>query len=348
MKPAPSPAGQPQAQPSRSRSWLLLAHQLPSSGPSNLRVRTWRRLQQLGAIAVKQAVYALPDTPTAREDFEWLKTEIEVAGGEVTLFTADAVDVSAHDALVNEFRRASEDAYGAVAGTVEKALKQAGKGRPASRRLVDQMRSQLSAAERSDFFGAAGRDRVASLIKKLDEGRQRKRGEQGAGAAPSGNAAFHRRLWVTRPRPGVDRMASAWLIRRRIDSEARFGFVADRAAAPDDAIAFDMFGGQFTHHGESCTFETLCQMFRIDDPAIAQIARIVHDLDLKDGRFGAPEAATVGVLIDGLQLAHADDPTLLERGIELFDSLYRSFEKSSRVAGLRPVAKRKTSSSRKR
>jgi hypothetical protein len=337
MKPAPS--AQPEFQPARARAWLLLAHQLPP-GPSKLRVRTWRRLQQLGAIAVKQAVYALPDTPTAREDFEWLKTEIEAAGGEATLFTADTVEASAHEALVNEFRRASEDAYGTMARTVEKTLQQAGKGRPATRRVVDQLRSQLAAAERSDFFGAAGRDRVASLIKKLDDGRHKKPREQAAGAAPAGNAAFHRRLWVTRPRPGVDRMASAWLIRRYIDREARFGFVADRAAVPAEAIAFDMFGGEFTHRGEGCTFETLCHVFRIDDPAIVQIARIVHDLDLKDGRFGAPEAATVGVLIDGLQLAHADDTQLLERGIELFDSLYRSFEKSSRAAGLRPVAKR--------
>jgi hypothetical protein len=134
-------------------------------------------------------------------------------------------------------------------------------------------------------------------------------------------------------------MSSAWLIRRFVDSRARFGFAADRERLPSaDALPFDMFGVEFSHHGDDCTFETLCRRFGVHDPAVDRIAAIVHDLDLKDGRFGAPEAATVGVLVGGLQLATADDDLLLERGITLFESLYLALAHAARPSGPRPVA----------
>ena len=147
------------------------------------------------------------------------------------------------------------------------------------------------------------------------------------------------RRWVTRPRPGVDRMASAWLIRRFIDPRAQFAFAADRDAVPDRGVPFDMFGVAFSHQGGGCTFETLCSVFGIDDPAVARIAAIVHDLDLKDGRFGAPECATVGAVIEGLQLAHANHDTLLAQGMTLFESLYQSFEQSARSAAPRALSR---------
>src|SRR4029450_11091150 len=107
--------------PTGNRRWLLLVHQLPAK-PSNLRVQTWRRLQQLGAIPVKQAVYALPDTPESREDFEWLKAEITGAGGEATVFAADSVDAWSDEALVAQFTRARETSYKALGREIERAL----------------------------------------------------------------------------------------------------------------------------------------------------------------------------------------------------------------------------------
>jgi hypothetical protein len=167
-------------------------------------------------------------------------------------------------------------------------------------------------------------------------------------ASPRSGAAmsYRGRLWVTRPRPGVDRMASAWLIRRFVDPQARFGFAADRQAVPDRGVPFDMFGVDFTHQGDGCTFETLCAVFTIADPAVSRIAAIVHDLDLKDERFGAPEAATVAAMIDGLQLAYADDDALLAQGMTMFDSLYRSFERATRSAGPRPLARPRKAAAR--
>jgi hypothetical protein len=329
------------------RRWLLFVHQLPS-GPSNLRVRTWRRLQQIGAIPIKQAVYALPDTPNAREDFEWLKTEVKAAGGDASVFAADNVDAWADDGLIEEFRQSRQEAYTVLARDVEKVLKRATSSRrpsgtraPASRRLLEVFRERLTAIEHIDFFGSAGRDRVTALVARLDEHTSGK-DVNAATTKSSGSTdveGYQARLWITRPRPGVDRMASAWLIRRFIDPQARFGFATDRDAVPEDGLPFDMFGVEFSHQGERCTFETLCAFFKIQEPAVARIAAVVHDLDLKDNRFGAPEAVTVGHVIDGLQFAHADDDMLLSQGMALFDALYRSFEHAARAAGPRVLAK---------
>jgi hypothetical protein len=328
---------------------LVFVHQLPST-PSNLRVSTWRRLQQLGAIPLKQAVYVLPDTPSTREDFEWLKTEVKGAGGDASVFAADSVDAWSDDVLVEEFKRSRQDAYAALARDVEHALKRVGSTRrregkraPAIRRLLDIFRERLTAIDGIDFFGSAGRDRVIALVEKLEA----RSSDVGRAKAPSptasagGSASYQGRLWVTRPRPGVDRMASAWLIQRFIDPRARFGFVADRHAVPEHAVPFDMFGVDFTHQGGGCTFETLCASFAVDAPAIARLAAIVHDLDLKDGRFGAPEGHAIAAVIEGLQLAHQDDDALLAQGVALFDALYRSFDRSMRSTGPRALARPK-------
>ena len=346
QQPRADPRLASQSAPGRRR-WLLFIHQLPSQ-PSKLRVTTWRRLQQIGAIPLKQAVYALPDTPDAREDFEWLKTEVKAAGGDATVFAADNVDAWSDDALVEEFRRARQETYEEVARDVAQALKRAGSVRrpkgtraPALRRLLDIFRERLVAAEKIDFFGSAGRDRVLTLLRQLEDRMSGRRRPSGAAESDaSGNTtSFQGRVWITRPRPGVDRMASAWLIRRFVDPQARFAFAADRASVPDGGVPFDMFGVEFTHQGEGCTFETLCAVFRLEEPALSRIAAIVHDLDLKDGKFGAPECITVGAMIDGLQLAYQDDTALLEQGMTLFDSLYRSFEQSDRSTGPRLTAR---------
>jgi len=335
--------------PKTTRRWLLFVHQLPSS-PSNLRVRTWRRLQQLGALPVKQAVYVLPDTPNTREDFEWLKTETKAAGGDASVFAANSVDSWSDDALVEEFRRSRQEAYGALAREVERVLgrltatrRPRGTRAPAVRRLLEVFRERLTAIEHIDFFGSAGRDRVTTLLKQLEE----KASDAPRPAVPPRTGKVDgqdhtNRVWVTRPRPGVDRMASAWLIKRFVDPQAHFTFAADRESVSQGAIPFDMFGVNFSHQGEGCTFETLCAVFAIHEPAVARIAAIVHDLDLKDGRFAAHEAPTLGTLIEGMQLSVSDDDGLLAQGMALFESLYRAFDRSARAGGPRAVARSRT------
>ena len=304
-------------------------------------------MQQIGALPLKQAVYVLPDSPAAREDFEWLKTEVKSGGGDASVFAVASVDQWSDDALVEEFRRARQEAYAALAGEIERVLgriqatrRPRGSRKPSASRLADGFRERFAALEHIDFFGSAGRDRVTTLLARLDE---KVRGPRTTAPSPSisgDRAAYVNRLWVTRPRPGVDRMSSAWLIRRFIDPRARFAFASDRERLPaPDAVPFDMFGVEFTHQGNGCTFETLCSVFGIQQPEIARIAEIVHDLDLKDGRFGPSEAPTIGALIDGLQLATSDDEVLLERGILLFESLYLTFAQASRPARPRHVAR---------
>lgn len=329
-----------------TRRWLLLVHQLPAT-PSNLRVRTWRRLQQIGAIPLKQAVYVLPDSGDAREDLEWLKAEIVASGGEVSLLEANHIDGAEDDQLVEAFKRARQEDYARLAVDLEKVLKKIertrrprGERAPSLRRLSEIYRQRFGGIEAIDFFGGAGRDRVVALIERLNDagGAPRETTRTGEGSVTE---EHRNKLWVTRPRPGVDRMASAWLIRRFIDPKARFSFAADRAAVSGDALPFDMFGVEFTHHGDDCTFETLCRKFKLRDPAVARVGELVHDIDLKDAKFAAPEASTISSMIDGLQLTHADDHNLLEHGIAMFESLYRSFERSTRPARPRAVARKK-------
>jgi hypothetical protein len=296
----------------------------------------------------RRTVYVLPDTPNTREDFEWLTTEVKAAGGDAEVFVGGPADTWSDDVLVEEFRRSRQEAYATLAKDIERALKRIGGkhrrrgGRaPSVNRILEGFRQRLAAIERIDFFGSAGRDRVAQLVGEFEKRVSDRAGRREARTPPAQTKAenYQGRLWVTRPRPGVDRMASAWLIRRFIDPQAQFGFAADQHVLPHDCVPFDMFGVEFSHHADNCTFETLCSVFGIQDPAVSRVAAIVHDLDLKDERFGAAEAPTVAVMIEGLQLANTEDDTLLTEGMTLFESLYRSFEQSTRLAGPRPLAR---------
>jgi hypothetical protein len=304
-------------------------------------VRTWRRLQQLGALPIKQSVYVLPDSPPAREDFEWLRTEIKDKGGDANVFAADSIDPWSDEELVEEFRRTRQESYGALAAEIERALarRRRRKSESVTSRALRVFGERLKAIERIDFFGSAGRDHVGMLLARLETSSRRAASEKPEGRD---RQTYQGRLWVTRPRPGVDRMASAWLIRRFIDPQARFSFAPDaKAIAAGDAIPFDMFGVEFTHHGDDCTFETLCIVFGIDDKAVARVGMLVHDLDLKDGRFASPDAPTVGALIEGMQMSMSEDSTLLESGIRVFEAMYRAFAAAHRSPRPRPVVRQR-------
>lgn len=343
---SPGPVASPRTSAtaaSPARRWLLFVHQLPAS-PSNLRVRTWRRLLQIGAIPLKQTVYVLPDTPSTREDFEWLKTEVTSAGGDATILAVVNVDSQADSELVEGFRRSRQEAYAALARDLEAAIKRLGGRRrpgmppaPPARQLGS-FRERLTAIEGMDYFGSAGRDRVMKRLDELENLAARGRKRRVSAPPPVAGREYRGRVWITRPRPGVDRMASAWLIRRFIDPEARFAFAANRESIPADGVPYDMFGVAFSHQGGGCTFETLCARFGLVHAALSRIAGIVHDLDLKDERFGAPEAPAVAAMIEGLQLACPHDDALLAQGMTVFDALYRSFEQAARAPGPRPVA----------
>jgi hypothetical protein len=331
--------------------WLLLAHQLPTRH-SNARVKTWRRLQQIGAVAARNSVYVLPNTDECREDFEWMRTEIVALGGEATVFAADALEVDGSEAIVALFRKSRDADYVALQRDAERLIARvvAKRAGPRARReqwtrIVRAVRQRFTDVERIDFFDAPARGGAALAIATLERRVAEPDRETGASRekilAPSG---FQKRRWVTRPRPGVDRMASAWLIGRFIDLTPRFAF-GDRATGSD--VAFDMYSGPFSHHGGLCTFEVIARRFGLTDPAVVRIGQIVHDLDLKDSRYGQPDAVTVGRMVEGLRRSHVDDSELLQHGIALFEALARSFESSpgrgapGRGARTRPSRKKK-------
>jgi hypothetical protein len=328
--------------------WLLLVHQLPA-GSSRARVKAWRRLQQLGAVAIRNAVYVLPDSPQAREDFEWVKAEILASRGEASVFAADTIDSLTRDDIVAAFRADRERLYKAIgedarglAGRFHAARTARGTDRRRLQRTVRQLRDRYEQVVASDFFAAAGRAEVEAALVRLE--RLAAPGDETPGAPGDGLALhpedYRGRTWLTRPRPGIDRSGSAWLIRRFIDPAARFTF-GDRPGAAPRAIPFDMYGVEFSHHGDHCTFEVLCRRFGVADAAVAHLGRLVHDLDLKESRYNVPEAPAVGRLIDGLRQSFASDGELLEQGMVLFEALYRSYARGVSPAGARRTGRRR-------
>ena len=323
-------------------AWLLLIYQLPSRH-SPVRVKVWRRLQRIGAVLLKNSAWAMPESDEAREDLEWLKAEIVASGGEAMVLVGHAPQQATQDEIVAAFRDARakdvealrKDAtkllqrWSRVSGRSSKASgreetdqQSAGRALPQALRRIRERARELDAI---DFFRSPSSDEVAQLVAQLE--RHARRGQAMKSTTETAGATlavkdFKKKVWVTRPRPGVDRMASAWLIRRAIDSNATFVF---RTKPRGSEIPFDMYIGDFGHHGELCTFETIAARFALRDSAVASIAQIVHDLDMKEARYNRPEAPAVGRLVEGLRQMHKDDDALLEQGMAMFEALSRSF-----------------------
>jgi hypothetical protein len=317
-------------------SWLLLIHQLPPK-PAYLRVKIWRRLQALGAVAVKNSVYALPRSEQALEDFQWVVREIAEGGGEGAVCEAHFVEGLSDVEVTELFRSAREGDYAQLAEEARAAVP----GNRASAALGNEQRAELAAHIKRlkrqfgrivaiDFFAAPNRETTQALIAELEERLAQPLEDQRAARAPA-LAKLSGRTWVTREGIKIDRIASAWLIRRFLDPKARFKFVASRGYRPKRAeLRFDMFDAEFTHEGDQCTFEVLLARSGLQDPALRQLAEIVHDIDLKDGKYGREEAAGVARLIDGLAITNKKDGARLDRGSSLFDDLYENFRQSER------------------
>jgi hypothetical protein len=310
--------------PAAAGDWYLLIHQLPPR-PLYLRAKVRNRLARVGAVALKNSVYVLPRRDECLEDLQWIAQEAAAGGGEAFVCAARFVGGVSDAALTRRFRAAAGAAYAALKGDAAKALGRArsrpGEAEQAPAELL-RLRERLAEIAALDFFEAPGREEVEAMLRALDV---RLHGKARAGAGRDGRAAAELmgRVWVTRKDPRVDRLASAWLVRRFVDPGARFRFVdATRESPGGDEIGFDMPGARFTHEGERCTFETLLARLGIEDPGARAVGEIVHDLDLKDGRFARPEAEGVRQLVAGLARTTPDDAERVERGLLLFDALH--------------------------
>ena len=342
------------------QDWILLIHQLPPK-PTNLRVRIWRKLQKLGAVAIKNSVYILPATEKAHEDFQWLKQEIESAGGEAAVFRAGSVEGATDEEIIAAFRKARNEEFAAVCAELDGltgAIREHSRGKHLSAgRLsaheteIDRLHAELERIAANDFFNAKGRAAAFTAYERC-------RKAIGAAQGPTVKAAlsqtkggtldvakYQGQRWVTRRNLHIDRLASAWLIKQFIDKRPRFYFVADGEAF-EGAIPFDMFGAEFTHHGEDCTFETMLKQFGLaGSKGLREIAEIVHDIDLKDDKFHRLEAAGLNAIIDGLSKVLRDDRKLLQQTSIVFDGLYallsKEFEKKRSSARSRKRSKAK-------
>jgi hypothetical protein len=316
-------------------SWLLLIHQLPAK-PAYLRVKIWRRLQGIGAIAVKNAVHALPMSEGTQEDFEWLLREIVEGGGEAFLCETRLIDGLSDDEVRKLFDQARDADYEKIAKdarAVTKSLRPKLKREAVNERRAQaaRLRKRLAEVADIDFFGAIGREAAERSLKELEARLAEDvpvATNTKSEAKTEALAALRERTWVTRQGVHIDRIASAWLIRRFIDPDAHFKFVSGKGYRPAEGeLRFDMFQAEFTHEGDKCTFEVLLDRVASKDPALRAIAEIVHDIDLKDNKFGRDEAVGIRTLIDGIALTTPDDLERIARGTEVFNNLYEVFGK---------------------
>lgn len=322
----------PPAPEAPGSGWLLLVHQMPAK-PAYLRVKIWRRLQGLGAVSLKNSVFVLPATEQAKEDFQRLLKEIERHGGDGLLCQAEFVAGMRNDqvrGLFNAARDADYDAFAKDLRLFSQTLRGEKKGKLNFGSPLIKFRQRFADISRIDHFGAPGRLRAEALLVGLEHSPL----VRAPGSVKSG--AIHPKeltgkTWVTRQDIHVDRIASAWLIKRFIDPHGTLKFVPGNDYQPlRGELRYDMRDGEFTHEGDDCSFETLLKRTGVSNPALRAIGEIIHDIDLKDGKFGRPETAGIAHVIAGICRTQGDDEARIVRGKELFDDTYEQFRRSGR------------------
>jgi hypothetical protein len=269
-------------------------------------------------VPLRSSAYLLPDSPDRYEQFQWLAQEVQRDGGEATLLRVDRIENMQQPDVVRLFQEARNQDYAALAERYRKLL--TGR-RPRLAEELARLAREMGRVAEIDFFEAPGRREVERAREAVEQRTAAARARPAGAAPPLDLAALKGRRWVTRPRPHVDRIASAWLIKRFVDPEAEFVF-APPDQIPGDAIPFDMAGVDFGHQGEDCTFETLLRRTGLRDRKLAILAEIVHEADIKDQKFSREEARGIDLALRALLSAIKDDHEALAHGMTLFDGLY--------------------------
>jgi hypothetical protein len=312
-------------------TWLLLIHQVPAS-PPYLRVKVWRRLQKVGAISVKGSVYALPRSDQGIEDFHWVAREIMEAGGDASVCEATFIEGITNKDIVALFQKARDSDYrelneeiSAVDREVKASQKDGDLATSGMAARVSKLRQRLGDIQAIDFFSNPAGLQAEALVSKIET---RIRESPIRKARYSSDVAYTARTWVTRKGVHVDRIASAWLIRRFIDHKARFKFVNGKGYRHEPGeLRFDMFDAEFTHESSLCTFEVLIDRLNIKDRALTPIAEMIHDIDLRESRFARPETAGFALMINAVCTAHKEAEDRLQRGAAILDDLYEFHKK---------------------
>lgn len=325
----------------KNYKWVILVHHLPPR-PTSCRVKVWRRLRDMGAVAIKNSVYLLPFTRETYEDSQWLRQEIVTQKGEATIFKVDSIEGMSNKNITGLFQKARNKEYAEI---VSYALK---------------LKTDIGASVKKDIVSTARIEKYKAALKKLNarfneiaaidyfHAQNRRSAEKEIADCAVGLESlklppqeiqpaekarpikiynkneFQNKVWVTRKGIHIDRIASGWLIKRFIDPQARFSFIPEDVVAKN-GIAFDMYNTELSHRGDDCTFEILLKSFAIKDAALDEIARIVHDIDLKDGKFDRKEAEGINLVITGFSKIIKNDEKLLNKGLEVFDALYQQY-----------------------
>jgi len=299
--------------------WLFFMFQL-SARRASKRVSVWRKLQKYGALNWDNCAYVLPLDPSNLEKFHWLAAEIRKYQGEASVVEVARIHGHTEKQVIALFNDARASQYASFIRDARLTLRAAAK-RSKAQQLLDfsRLNRRFGDLKAIDCFGCGKRKEAEELMKEL-EVRARGSGAEGTGSHRK-TGAYRGRVWQTRPRPEVDRVGSAWLIQHFIDPKARFVFSGEPESSPD-AVRFDMFGGEFTHVGDDCTFETLMKRFKLRDKRLKEIAQIIHDADLEDNKFGRPEGKAIGLVTKGWGKMNWSDEEILRKGFELFDALY--------------------------
>ena len=288
---------------------------LPTKQASE-RVEVWRKLKRYGALPLQSGGHLLPNTQRTLEQLEWLAAVIRKYKGQASVLHVQSVDDCPDVELRRRFVDARSKDYEQLQSELKKLLKS--RTRPAG--ALGRLRKRFAEISAIDFFNGPFHSRVEALLARVEK--IENPAPESPRQAQRARKEYANRTWITRPRPGIDRVSSAWLITRFIDKNARFVFDSNPARHPN-AVAFDMFqGGGFGHRGEDCTFETLCKEFRICDSKVEVIAQIIHDADLEDEKFGRTEGAGLDRVLVGWAKQDVSDDELLRRGMQLIEGLY--------------------------
>jgi hypothetical protein len=317
--------------------WLLFFYSLPSKPVGN-RMKIWRKLSRIGAVPFKGSGHILPDNEENHEYFQWLVSEVISRGGEGAFVRVERIESMKEKELIALFDQNREKEYRPVEEGVEALERRIGNSKKAEgaenkKKLIEDLNrliKDFGMIRKIDFFlskkGTSLEVRLKSITKEITSLSARGINEPEKLMALKDRKDYQRRTWVTRKRPYVDRMASAWLIRRFIDPKAVFKFIKeDEVINPEGGpVAFDIKNGEFTHRGDLCTFEVMIRVFGLKDKALKKMSHIVHAIDLKDEKHPAPEAKGIEELLNGIRKTVKTDSEILEKGMVLFELLYAS------------------------
>ena len=306
----------------RQTTWLLLLYALPTRQNTE-RVSFWRKLKKFGALPLQTSGHLLPDEPAQFERLQWLSKEIRDAGGEATLIRVAEIDGISNEQVVAMFNQARASEYKELAAACRETLSAKQNGEEKAAELVKHQR-RFQEIRAVDYFDSPGVHDAQIMLQKAEKALGR---SATVGLAKHADPkAFVGKIWLTRPRPGIDRAGSAWLVRRFIDPKAKLIFGMAPAKWPQ-AVPFDMADVEFSHHGDDCTFETLVKRFGISDKAVMRMAEMVHDADLEDEKFQLQECIGINAVLTGWARTSISDGELLEKGIECFEGLYQAVRK---------------------